>query len=184
MIEATYKLKTYNPGTSPTSIHDPRSPTLTKSTTLKLLIRIKFKLNLNTMKCVTWLKQHISYNISVCSLNPRSVKNKTISLCDYIVSNDFDVIALTETWLGSTIDETCLRELVPNGYSIKHIARNGKKRGGVALVYKSAITLRIISSTRDNEFKNFEHMDCSLIVNGFHCDWQSYTDHHHPRLTV
>ena len=123
------------------------------------LINIKYKAQ-NTVKG--------QKKLSVCSLNPRSVKNKTISLCDYIVSNDFDVVALTETWLRSTVDKTCIGELVPTGYSIKHVARSGKKRGGgVALIYKSAITLRIIASTRDNEFKNFEYMDCSLIINGF-----------------
>ena len=38
-------------------------------------------------------------NIKTCSVNPRPVKNKTISLCDYIISYDFDIVALTETWL-------------------------------------------------------------------------------------
>ena len=75
--------------------------------------------------------------ISVCSFNPRSVKNKTLSFCDYIQSNDFDVVAITETWLGSRVDKTCLSELVPNGYQIKHVPRGGggKRGGGVAIIH-------------------------------------------------
>jgi hypothetical protein len=52
-------------------------------------------------------------------VNPRYVKNKTISLCDYVLSNDFDMVAVTETWLGSNVDETCISGLVPNGYTMK-----------------------------------------------------------------
>ena len=35
--------------------------------------------------------------LNVCCLNVCSVKNKTVSLSDYITSNDFDLVALTET---------------------------------------------------------------------------------------
>ena len=38
--------------------------------------------------------------VTICCLNCRSVKNKTEAINDYIVSNDFDIVALTETWLG------------------------------------------------------------------------------------
>ena len=67
--------------------------------------------------------EHIK-KLNVCSLNPRSVKNKTLALSDYVVSNDFDVVALTETWLGTTSDEACLSELVPTGYDIMHVPEN------------------------------------------------------------
>jgi hypothetical protein len=32
-------------------------------------------------------------NLNICSINPRSVKNKTIAICDFILSNDFDLWA-------------------------------------------------------------------------------------------
>ena len=89
-------------------------------------------------------------------------------MSDFLLSNNFDVVALTETWLGSVVDKTCLAELVPNGYLIKHTPRNNKKRvGGVALIYKEFITFSLISSTPDNDFTQFEHMDCQLKINGF-----------------
>ena len=102
---------------------------------------------------------------SVCSLNSRSVKNKTLSLRDYIVSRDFDVVALTETWLGSNIDRHVTGELVPTGYKLKHVPRPGdRKGGGVALLYKSAISLRVTGST-GSEFSSFEYMTCDMGVN-------------------
>ena len=51
---------------------------------------------------------------------------------------------------------------------IKHVPRSGKKRGGgVALIYKASIILKMVTSSRDKEFLQFEHMDCQLDINGF-----------------
>ena len=42
-------------------------------------------------------KRHeVSFGLS----NARSVKNKTSEIADYIVENDLNVTAITETWLG------------------------------------------------------------------------------------
>ena len=38
-------------------------------------------------------------------------------------SDNFDVIALCDTWLGSTTHKVCLAKLVPQGFSIKHVPR-------------------------------------------------------------
>ena len=43
-------------------------------------------------------KGHI--NLKICCINPRSLKNKTLYFCNYIISNDFDHVAVTETWLS------------------------------------------------------------------------------------
>ena len=95
------------------------------------------------------------------------MKNKTLSFCDYIQSNDFDVVAITETWLGSRVDKTCLNELVPNGYQIKHVPRGGggKRGGGVGIIHKSEIDVRSMASSVDNEFLSFEYLDCNLSMN-------------------
>ena len=76
--------------------------------------------------------RHIS---QVCRiLNIRSLKNKTTSLFDFIVSQNIDVLALTETWLCCG-NNAVLNELLPPGYDIGHVDR--ERRGdGVALIYK------------------------------------------------
>ena len=59
-----------------------------------------------------------------------------LSLGDYIPANDFDIVALTEAWLGSTID-TCIGELLSTDYVMKHIPCRGRKGGGgLTLIYK------------------------------------------------
>jgi hypothetical protein len=51
--------------------------------------------------------------VSLVSLNPRSDKNKATSINDFILSNNFDILALTETWLGTTVDKSVISELTP-----------------------------------------------------------------------
>ena len=43
--------------------------------------------------------------LDVQCLNVRSVKNKALSVADMVISRDIDILALTETWLGSAIDD-------------------------------------------------------------------------------
>ena len=50
--------------------------------------------------------------LNFVSLNIRSLKNKTTSLFDFIVSQNIDVLALTETWLCCG-DNAVLNELLP-----------------------------------------------------------------------
>ncbi len=67
---------------------------------------------------------HTKHNFTVCIFNPRSAKNKTPSLSDFILSHDLDIIALTETWLGcAAVDNVCIGELVSPGYRMESVPR-------------------------------------------------------------
>jgi len=100
------------------------------------------------------------HNISVCALNPRSVGNKTLALSDYIISNDFDIVALTETWLNKH-SQSSIGELVPAGYKIRHVPRcDNRCGGGVAILHKEGISASLVSSTKDSNFTHFEHLNC------------------------
>ena len=96
----------------------------------------------------------------VC-LNIRSLKNKTTSLFEFIVSHNLDVLALTEAWLCNG-DNIILNELLPPGYDFRHVDR-GRRGGGVALIYKKDISFRNIVTT--NEITQFELLDCIIKVN-------------------
>ena len=74
-----------------------------------------------------------SKHLNFVCLNIRSLKNKTTSLFEFIVSQNLDVLALTETWLCNG-DNIILNELLPPGYDIQHVDR-GMRGGGVALIY-------------------------------------------------
>ena len=105
--------------------------------------------------------------LNLTCLNVRSVKNKTLSLCDYIISNSIDILAVTETWLGSVVDATVLSELIPTGYDINHVPRQSTSTGGgIAVIFKVGIKLSVIESSISKVFTHFEYMDCRVTVNG------------------
>ena len=66
------------------------------------------------------------------------MKNKLLYLNDYGTTNNFDIIALCETWLGHTdYDDTCINGLLPNDYNMLRADRaEGHRGGGVALINK------------------------------------------------
>ena len=40
-----------------------------------------------------------SKNLHFCLLNTRSIRNKAMAVKDFVVDNDIDILAMTETWL-------------------------------------------------------------------------------------
>ncbi|CAC5400218.1 unnamed protein product [Mytilus coruscus] len=104
--------------------------------------------------------------ISLISLNARSVKNKSTSICDFMLSNDADILALTEIWLGTSIDKHVISEITPNGYSIHQISRKGKAGGGVAVIHKSNIEVK--RSKHTQTFSHFELLECDVVVKSHH----------------
>ena len=80
-----------------------------------------------------FVKNNVSkYEFSFGLWNCHSAGSKSCSLHDYITNHQFGLFGLTETWLGTDIDKTILKELLPPGYSIHHQPRLGGKSGGGA----------------------------------------------------
>ena len=108
-------------------------------------------------------------------LNIGSLKNKTFGVYDYIVTNNLDILALTETWLFNDEQQNLiyLTELLPQIYKVSHIPRsNGQKAsGGVAIIYRDSLCLDVMnastnsSNNTDNKVNQFEFMDCKLSSN-------------------
>ena len=73
----------------------------------------------------------------LCFLEYSIIEKQTTSLFDFIVFQNIDVLALTETWLCCG-DNAVLNELLPHGYDIRHVDRE-RRGGGVALIYKKDI---------------------------------------------
>ena len=94
-----------------------------------------------------------------CSLNVRSVKNKTTVLYDFIESNGFDFVAFTETWLRpGDHDSPVIAELCPPGYSCCHVPRQSGY-GGVAVVHKTSLG---ITKEDGTHYHSFEHQEVVL----------------------
>ena len=106
-----------------------------------------------------------SVQLDVQCLNVRSIKNKALSVADMVISQDIDILPLTETWLGSSIDDHVIHELVPTGYELHTVSRSGGNRGGgVAVLHKSGLKLKKVSP--HGHFTHFEHADYHVMI---HC---------------
>ena len=70
-------------------------------------------------------------------LNVRSVRNKTLHIREHLLDINADMFLITETWLNSNSDSTIIA-LTPPDFSFLGIHRDGKRGGGVGLLYKSS----------------------------------------------
>ena len=73
--------------------------------------------------------------LKFCSLNARSVRNKSADLVSYVESSGADIFAVTETWL-SEIDDACRAEITPPGYKLFDHTRSDRSGGGTALLIR------------------------------------------------
>jgi len=98
-------------------------------------------------KSNNWLR-----NISFLLWNAQSLNNQIHNLQSYNYSKDFDVIAITETWLTKHIHTN---ELLPCSYNILQKDRD-ERRGGVILALKDSISFRKLSNPNDLEVLSAE----------------------------
>ena len=95
-------------------------------------------------------------------LNCRSVRNKYLSIKDYVVDKDFDIFAITETWLNTgDYDNFIIGSLIPNGYRFLHSARDGRG-GGVGLLFKSSLPVKQTSKVCLDTFVSFEAIESEV----------------------
>ena len=95
-------------------------------------------------------------------LNARSVRNKSLSIADLIIDRKLDILAITETWLkGDITDNVIVGELVPSGYSILSVPRTDRVGGGVALIFRENLVVKLKPSS---QFESFEYMEVELRV--------------------
>jgi len=89
-------------------------------------------------------------------------KERSYVHCDFIISNGVDISAITETWLGTVIDDHVLSDLIPSGYDILRTAQSRPRGGGVPVVFKQGLNMKkIVSTTSDvHAYTHFEHLDC------------------------
>ena len=116
--------------------------------------------NLVEIRCTT-----PAPSASLSLINCRSVRNKADYICDFIVENNFECVALTETWLiDDDQDSATLTSLVPDGYRILHVPRTGGKGGGVAFICKKHYNVKI-----DETFKasSFENMIVNITIESY-----------------
>jgi exonuclease III len=97
--------------------------------------------------------------IDVCLLNVRSIKNKALIIKEFVVDNDIDILALTETWLNpGAINHSTINSICPTGYLFQHVSLE-KRGGGVCILYKQPLKLKT-KSLRPILYIN--HLKCRI----------------------
>jgi hypothetical protein len=86
-------------------------------------------------------KASLMTSLQICLLNPWSVCNKAAITNDFIIDQNIDIFALTETWLtGTDQDDPTLAEVLSRGFSIKQVARK-QRGGGVTLIHRDTLNM-------------------------------------------
>ena len=93
--------------------------------------------------------------IKLLYINAGSVKNKYTYINDYIHTHAFGIVAICETWLGnSDYDDTCINGLMSDNYIIYRVDRDdGRRGGGVALIYKNSLKIKTRAGKNHDFFK-------------------------------
>ena len=68
------------------------------------------------------MKPTITYEITSCCINTRSVANKAASICQAIVDSYLDVIVIMETWHECS-ESVSLKRVTPAGFQLIDAAR-------------------------------------------------------------
>ena len=112
----------------------------------------------------------ITFDCHCAVVNCRSVGNKINDIKHEIYNHILDLCALTETWIKEDENTIIPNHLCPSRYntiSIPHINRTG---GGIALVYRSNLDVKI------NTSHSFEAIEC--------VDFNLNLDRHNSLLAV
>ena len=96
----------------------------------------------------------ITFDCHCAVVNCRSVGNKINDIKHEIYNHNLDLCALTETWIKEDENNTIPNHLCPSGYNTISIPRINRTGGGIALIYRSNLDVKLNSSY------NFEAMEC------------------------
>ena len=103
--------------------------------------------------------------LKIGALNAQSLKNKTISLQEYIQDKELDILAVTESWLDPDKHTSVINEVLPPGFDIKAQPRPGNKTGGgIAIIYRDNTGISVTPLERQ-PYNSFERLDCQIKNN-------------------
>ena len=116
------------------------------------------KVNLNNIRQIPRVSK-ISEKLSsrFALWNTRSMKNKTTHVCDLVISERLDILAVTEAWLtGDHRDNHVLADIRTTlpGHDIHAAPRLGRPGGGVCIIFRKEFV------TKEHVTWRFEAFEC------------------------
>ena len=76
--------------------------------------------------------------------NVRSMNRKVDFIMQYIVDRDIDIACITESWLTDESNSVTFK-IKNYGYNISHKHRNNTSGGGVCLIFKPIVNVKIFN---------------------------------------
>lgn len=104
--------------------------------------------------------------LKVGSINIHSIRNKIISIVEFLNEHNLDLLFICETWLHGSETEV-IQAALPSHYKIEHAPRSEDtmdRGGGVAIIYKTVFSLVKILPTFNTK-TSFEALSYSFYVN-------------------
>ena len=109
-------------------------------------------------------------NIKICFVNARSLRNKFTDLETLALTENYDIIGITETWINTEVRDY-LAEFALPGYSIFNAERKDKVGGGAILYVKPYLSPILITKPNINnidsvyiQIKNNSHDKLTLGI--------------------
>ena len=114
--------------------------------------------NFDNLILIAWIQEskitRFTKQVKFMTLNAQSIKNKDQLIVDYLLTEHIDIATITETWLKDTNDiwlQGC--ELNKNSYKITCPNRKNRQGGGVVLVYKDSLIIKMLNTDQSDTFE-------------------------------
>ncbi|XP_071484957.1 uncharacterized protein [Diadema antillarum] len=98
--------------------------------------------------------------------NAQSMMNKPTAVCDFVITEKLDVVAITEAWLrGDSRDSPALAEIqnTLKDYRVVKLPRKGKKGGGLCVILRNRY---YVTNTKSHSFESFECLELTVSCSG------------------
>ena len=95
--------------------------------------------------------------LKIAHLNIRSLKNRNhlIQIREHLRDTDYDILALSETWLNYTVTNA---EVETKDYKLTRLDRIGKTGGGVCVYTRSSIKARCLKDITETSELGFHQL--------------------------
>ena len=97
-------------------------------------------------------------------LNARSINNKIEEITDTIISNNLDLLAITETWVTESSTNHAIVQILQGLQNYSHFSqtRTDRRGGGICIFYKDNFK---VSKNINPAFPTFELLDVTIKLN-------------------
>ena len=95
--------------------------------------------------------------LHVVVMNAQSVRNKALTINEYIGDDSLDLLAITEAWLSKDGETAVINDLVPDGYSLISVPRGRGRCSGIGLIHRDSLSRKLMP-TKHNKHMELMHV--------------------------